>query len=284
MPTDPRARGLALVGVAAFACFLLVYALAVLTEPGQRVDEAALAGGRAVPAAAQDAADRLLRAISITSLLAATAALSALAWLRRRPELLLLPVLVVGASLALTELFKLVLLPRPALTADSILAGNTYPSGHTTVAASIGLAAVLIAPARIRLTVAFSAATVAAAAGVFVVTADWHRPSDPIGSYLITLAVAAACAAYALDHRRSPSVQAAEGPPGGGAHRVEIAAIAAAAGLLAGSILLASLRYGAEVDWNRLHAAYLLAAAAIVVFAGASVSALVRALSGARVG
>jgi hypothetical protein len=278
-PAWASARGLLLLSALAFGLFLLVWLLAVQTEIGQRIDQAALEGGRQAPESAQDAADRLLRLVSIGSLLAATAALSALAWLRRRPGLLLIPAAVIGLSLLATEVFKYVVFERPDLITDPQLRANSYPSGHTTVAVGIGLAAVLVAPPRLRTTVGFAAAGLAAVAGVFVVTADWHRPSDPIGSYLLTLSTAAACMAAlrlwqpAGRTRVHRAVRARDG-----AVRLELAAMLAGASLFVGSLVIASLRYGAEVDWNRFHAAFLLAAAAIVVVAGVVVAALLRAL------
>ncbi len=269
-----------LLAVAALLAFAAVYAIAVQTEIGQRADEAALAGGRSAPDTAGDAADRLLRVVSVGSLIAATAVLSGLAWLRRRPGLLLIPAAVIGISLISTELLKHVLLTRPDMVSDPKLVGNSFPSGHTTVAVSIGLAAVLISPARLRPLVAFAAAALAAVAGVFVVTADWHRPSDPIGSYLITVAVAAACMA-ALRAWRPAAVTRSEAIPAAPrryAQHLEVVAILAGLAVFVGAGVVASLKYGADIDWNRLHAAYLLASGAIVAAAGLTVAALMRAL------
>jgi hypothetical protein len=283
VPADPGVRRLLGVSMVALVGFFVVYALAVGTELGQRADEAALAGGTEAPRAAQEAADRLLRVVSVGSLLAAIIVLSAIAWLRRRPGLLLIPVAVIGASLVATEIFKHVILERPDMGLDRRGFGNSYPSGHTTVAVSIGMAAVLIAGSRWRGAVAFAAAALAAGAGVFVVTAEWHRPSDSIGSYLLTLAVAAACMALlrawrpahiTIEHRLArPGA-----PAGRSAAGLEAAAVLAGIAVFAGAIVLASVRYGAEVDWTSLHAAYLLATAAIVTVAGLCVAALLRAL------
>lgn len=271
---------LALAGLALLA-FFAVYLLAIQTELGQRADEAALAGSSSVPERAQGTADELLRTVSIGSLLAATGVLSVLAWLRRRPGLLLLPAAVIGGSLLATELFKLVILERPPLHESLRLDENSYPSGHTTVAASIAMAALLVAPRRGRAAVALGALALSAAAGVFVVTADWHRPSDPIGSYLLTLAVAAACMAWL--RARDPGSAAGVRPAARPAARargpsLELVALLSGAALFVGSGVIASLRYGSEVDWNRFNLAFLLSAAVIVVVAGLCVAALNRAL------
>lgn len=281
-----------LIGLAviSFALFIALYFLAVTTEIGQRADTAALTGGDDTPKAAQTAADLLLRIVSIGSLAATVVVLSALAWLRRRPGLLLVPAAVIGTSLVATELFKHVILERPDLLADPRLRENSYPSGHTTVAISIGLAALLIAPPSLRQRVAVGAALLSAAAGVFVVTAEWHRPSDPVGSYLLTLSCAAAVSAWLVRRgafepirqtmARPSSTRLGGHPPGTRdiAARVELYALLAGAGLFVGALVIGSLRYGAEVEWNRFHAAFLVTSTVSVVVAGLSVSALLRML------
>lgn len=282
----PEVRRLLLVAAAAFTIFVVVWVLAVGTELGQKADDAALTGGRSAPDTAQSAADELLRFVSVGSLVAATAVLSALAWLRRRPGLLLVPAAVVGLSLIATELFKLVIFERPDLIVDSNHPENSYPSGHTTVAISIGLAAIIVAPERLRGAVGVAAALLAGAGGVFVVTADWHRPSDPIGSFTLTLAVAALVVAVLrmrTQARAGGPAETRQSPDGGErrphAARVEITTLMAGAALFVGSGVIASLRYGSEVDWNRFHAAFLVAAVVIVVAAGLTVGALLRGLA-----
>jgi hypothetical protein len=208
--------------------------------------------------------------------------LGALAWLWRRPWLIVLPAAVVGISLLAAELFKVVILSRPDLFPSS-LEGNSYPSGHTTIATSLGLSVLLIAPERLRGIVAIAAALFAGGVGILVVTADWHRPSDPLGSYALTLAITAAIVA-ALQAWEPGEMAAAriEGraPPSATilARRLEAAAIVTGVLLFAGAVLLAALVYGPDVAWNRPHAAFLGSIAAILVAAGITVSALLRIL------
>lgn len=270
------------IAIVALAVFFSIYGVAVRTEVGQHADEAALAGGRSAPQRAQSGAGSLLRLVSVGSLGAAVIALATLSWLSRRPRLIALPAAVVGLSLAAAELFKLVILSRPDLWAPS-LHGNTYPSGHTAIATSLGLSAVLIAPAGLRGFVAVAAAAFAGGVGILVVTADWHRPSDPLGSYALTLAIVAAIVAVLdrWERRELTSTSAARRAPPSAtilARRLEVAAIAAGILLFAGAVLLAGLRYGPEVAWNRPHAAFLGSIAMILVAAGLTVSALLRIL------
>jgi membrane-associated phospholipid phosphatase len=266
----------------ALVAFFAIYGVAVRTEVGQHADEAALVGGRSAPQRAQSGANRLLRFISVGSLVAAVLALGALAWLWRRPWLIALPIVIVGVSLLATELFKLAIFQRPDLW-PSTLNGNSYPSGHTTIATSLGLSAVLIAPTRWRGWVALGAALLAGGVGILVVTADWHRPSDPLGSYALTLAIAAGIvgalqawgpkelSAGRVDGRAPPSATVL-------ARRLEAAAIATGMLLFVGAVLLAALRYGPEVAWNRPHAAFLGAVVGILIAAGITVAAMLRAL------
>lgn len=278
----PRVRRLVALCAVSLLAFFVVYALAVQTEIGQRADEAALTGGQSAPGQAREAADTMLRVVSLGSLAIATVALTALAVLQRRPAMILLPAAIVGVSLLATEFFKLWLFGRPDLVFAPHLDFNSYPSGHTTVFASIGLAALVVAPRRLRTGAAFLATGLAAGAGVLVVTADWHRPSDAIGSYLITLAVTAGL--LALLYSRRPELQTTElRPPGAAsspaiARRIETVGGLAAVALFVGAILFAAIRYGPDVDWNRFHAAFLIGSAAVVLVAGLTVGSLLRAL------
>jgi membrane-associated phospholipid phosphatase len=275
------AKPLAIAAVALVA-FFAIYGIAVLTEVGQHADEAALAGGQSAPERAESGASRLLRFVSVGSLAAAVIALGALAWLWRRPWLIALPAAIVGISVLATEAFKLVILERPDLW-PSTLEGNSYPSGHTTIATGLGLSAVLIAPTRLRAVVAGLAALFAGGVGILVVTADWHRPSDPLGSYALTLAVAAGIVA-ALERWAPKEARLAQvegpAPPSATvlARRLEAAAIAAGVLLFVGAVLVAALRYGPDVAWNRPHAAFLGSVVAILIAAGITVGAMLRAL------
>jgi membrane-associated phospholipid phosphatase len=267
----------------ALAVFFGLYGVAVRTEVGQHADQAALVGGHSAPQRAQSGASRLLRFISIGSLIAAVLALGALAWLWRRPWLIALPAALVGLSLLATEAFKLEIFHRPDLWPSTLLDANTYPSGHTSIAASLGLSAVLIAPSRWRAWAALAAALFAGGVGILVVTADWHRPSDPIGSYALCLAIAAGLVAGL--QRWAPRQLAggrAEGMAAMSAtvlaRRLEAAALGAGVLLFVGAVLLAALRYGPDVAWNKPHAAFLGAVVAILIAAGITVGAMLRTL------
>jgi len=105
----------------------------------------------------------------------------------RRREVLATIVVVAGANLT-TQLLKTTLeharhkafehgigLPWP----------NSFPSGHTTAAASIAVALLLVAPAAHRFAAAVLGAGITAAVGFSVVILGWHYPSDVLGGLLV---------------------------------------------------------------------------------------------------
>jgi len=279
----PEIRRLLAYGALAFAALLVIYAFAVQTELGQRLDQAAFTGGTAAPLRAQEAAGRLLRTVSVGGLVIGILVLGGVAAARRRPALILVPAAVIGITMISAEILKHLLLDRPELLAAPLFTENTYPSGHTATAISTGLAALLVAPPRLRAPVAVLAFIGAAGFGVFVVTAGWHLPSDALGSYALALTVA--CLVMAVVYKVSPATlsrerAAGEAVPGAlVAGRLELAGLGAGIVFFFGVIVFASLRYGSEIDWTRIDAAYLGAMAVTVFAAALTVSSLLRAIS-----
>ncbi len=118
-----------------------------------------------------------------------------IALLRGRPRGALAAVLVVVGANVITQLLK-VLLAHPrvklAIGADPF-EPNTFPSGHTTAAASIAVAYALVVPASLRDLVLTLGAAFALAVGASVVAIGWHYPSDVLGAYLVV-----ACWGFAI--------------------------------------------------------------------------------------
>jgi membrane-associated phospholipid phosphatase len=77
----------------------------------------------------------------------------------------------------------------------------SWPSGHATAAMALALAALLVAPARLRAFVAAAGLVFAGVIGLCVVALGWHFPSDVAGGYLI--AAAGACAGVSLLETRA---------------------------------------------------------------------------------
>ncbi|MBA2348301.1 MAG: phosphatase PAP2 family protein [Solirubrobacterales bacterium] len=130
-----------------------------------------------------------LRHISIASIAIAIGCLLLIGMLRRRWWLGFIASGVVGCSVVAAEVLK-ELLPRPSLH-ESIegTAHNSFPSGHTAIAVSIVLAAILVSPNRLRSFVALFGALWAGAIAAATVAVGWHRPSDTLGGALLASGV-----------------------------------------------------------------------------------------------
>ena len=149
--------------LAAAACFLafgVVLAGAYAIAPIGRLDAIALHGLMALDGPFSYPNHVLTRSADPLPVMLMLAALFAWGWaLGRRREAIGAVALVAGANL--TGLILKVALAHPRF--HPILAGNqvgaeAYPSGHATSAMSIALAAVLVAPLRLRVAVASGAA------------------------------------------------------------------------------------------------------------------------------
>ena len=174
------------------------------------MDEAAIEG-RARDSGVQHAVSRTLDTVSVTSIFLATVALIVIALLRRRPLLAVgIGVLVLGSNVT-TQLLK-DWLTRPDLLTPPSLQNSiqAFPSGHSTVAMSLALALVLAVPARLRLPVGLVGITYAVLVGAATLTGGWHRPSDVLGAYLVTLGWAAAVCVW-LVAPRGPQPREPEG-------------------------------------------------------------------------
>jgi len=197
-----RPLPLAALTTACVAALVAAYLVFVRTHAGQRVDEAALNGRLASPHARR-AASELLTTISVGSLALALALLVAQALLRQRIAAAVVAVAVVLGALTTTELLKHLVLVRPdLLPAPSTIDHNSFPSGHTTTAFAVGVAAALAAPPRWRRPVAAGAFLYGASIGIATIAAGWHRPSDVAGALLVVIGWAAAVvlAAALVDH------------------------------------------------------------------------------------
>jgi membrane-associated phospholipid phosphatase len=118
--------------------------------------------------------------------------------LGRRREVIAAAVVVAGANLT-TQLLKTTLeharhkafehgveLPWP----------NSFPSGHTTAAASIAVALLLVVPALHRRRAAAVGLLLTSAVGISVVVLGWHYPSDVLGGFLVVSAWGFSAVAY----------------------------------------------------------------------------------------
>jgi len=286
VPVRPlRVLPLAALALACAVALVAVYAVFVHTHAGQRVDEAAL-DGRLASAHARHAASVLLTTISVGSLALALLVLVGQALLRRRVAQAVVAAAVVLGAVILTELLKHELLVRPVLVASPI-DRNSFPSGHTTVAFAVGIAAALAAPPRWRRAVAAAALLYGLAIGIATIAAGWHRPSDVAGAMLVVTGWAAAVvlAAVLVDRRAFGDGREGDGdggrstwarPPDLGGYLL-LAAGALVAGWIATVAIVAGRRAG-TIELTTLNAAFVAACACLAALAAVLLAALLTVL------
>jgi hypothetical protein len=176
--------------------------------------------------------------------------------------------IILGANVS-TELLKLIAAAAPP---------DAWPSGHSTAAMSLVLAAVLAAPARLRPAVAALGAPLAIAVGYSVVATGMHYPADVLGGFLVATAWALATVAALLGAERwrptgvtreGVSIRAALGAPGA----VLLAAIVL-------SLVVLISRPHDVVSYARAHEAFVIGAVGIGVLGLALSSSVLLSVSG----
>lgn len=166
----------------------LTWAFFVGTASGQRLDEAAFSGSRIGRRTLWTAAEPILDIVSVPFLVLVLAIAAAMALARQRWGLLVQVSVLLGGANLTTQVLKKVVLERPDLVDTISLRTNSLPSGHTTVAASVAVALLLIVPRSARPLVAVLGGGYAALTGVSTMVGAWHRPSDVIAACTVVLA------------------------------------------------------------------------------------------------
>jgi membrane-associated phospholipid phosphatase len=194
-------------------------------------------------------------------------AVIAVALLRGRPWLALAAgAIILGANVS-TELLKhLVASPRPGWLfpgGASPLPPASWPSGHSTAAMSLVLAAVLVSPARLRPVVAALGAALAIGVGYSVLAVGMHYPSDVLGGYLVAATWGLGTVAALLGAGRWRFASDRAGP-----ERVSIWAALGAPGavLLAALVLCAALLIShpeVVMSYARAHESFVIGALGI---------------------
>jgi membrane-associated phospholipid phosphatase len=127
------------------------------------------------------------------------------ALVRARARVALAVAVVLLAAPALAEALKPLLAHRHASVGGRTLVGPaSWPSGHATAVTVLVMCAVLVAPRRLRPTLAVLGAVFIALVGLSVLVLALHMPSDVLGGYLLgTLCVALAIAALRVADARA---------------------------------------------------------------------------------
>jgi len=238
----PLAAWLVVLAVGQAAAFVAIWRFFVQTQRGQALDTIALTGNTIGQTRVDGVVSTVLDAMSLVSLVAATGIVVVIALMRRRLLLALVVGLLVGGANLVTQLLKQnIYRPEFGVDPDRAAAGNSFPSGHATAAASLAFALVLVLPPRVRGVGAVLGAGYAALAGVATMSAGWHRPSDAVAALLIVGAWAAAAGlVLALGRPRGTMIEADEGHP-------RIAAALVIGGIVLVGVGLLALRWTDDV-------------------------------------
>ncbi|MHA7985106.1 phosphatase PAP2 family protein [Rathayibacter sp. CAU 1779] len=167
--------------------FVAVYLFFVRTYTGQIVDERAFNGAADQHSGIAAISEAFLTfepylAFGLGAVLTVGIALAG-----RRFRHLVVAVLVVGVAVALAELSKYLFLSRPETGATNVF-DNSFPSGHTTVAAAAAFAVFVVTAPRWRPLAAVLGGGFAVLTGVLALISQWHRPSDVVAAYFLVAA------------------------------------------------------------------------------------------------
>ena len=196
-------------GVAAcLALTMLISHVALSTAPGQVLDTI-LMEGMMRSASQFEGFSTLITGIVSVPVMGVVGAIVALVAAARRRLTLAGRALgaVVGANIT-TQILKDYILTRPNLGVTTG-AGNSLPSGHTTVAVTLSLALIVVAPQWFRSPAAWIGWAWTSLMGVSVMMEGWHRPSDVITAALIAGAWALALSPIERRPRHGASIQRA---------------------------------------------------------------------------
>jgi membrane-associated phospholipid phosphatase len=187
---------------ASIACALAIAPLAAIAYsvgPVQRFELRVLFHFESDTGALHRLASILVNLGDLASLLILLAAVCAIGLrLGRRREVVAAVIVVAGANVT-TQLLKLALEHARTKAIEhgvELPWASSFPSGHTTAAASIAAALLLVVPAAYRLRALAVGTLLTAAVGLSTVILRWHYPSDVLGGLLVVGAWSFAALAY----------------------------------------------------------------------------------------
>ncbi|GAA4267093.1 hypothetical protein GCM10022256_27050 [Frondihabitans peucedani] len=158
-----------------------VYSVAVLTKPGQQIEDSIL---RSVDGGTLLKSGRALDAISIPAVLVVVGVVVLIAIVRRRPGAALQSATLIIGAIATTQVIKAIA-PRPELT--TLTLSNSFPSGHATIAVAVVLALATAFGRRLRPVIMIIGTAFAALVAEQTVAYGWHRVSDVCGACAVVM-------------------------------------------------------------------------------------------------
>ncbi|SDQ08005.1 phosphatase PAP2 family protein [Microbacterium sp. cf332] len=204
-------RYLQLAGVQVTAIAVTI-AVCVFTTSGQDADQTAMV------AAANSTNPMLLAAqhisanyILIVAAVIMLASLAAALVRRRFAEAAAAGVVFIGSSIV-TQILKHEVIARPELADGWGAYGNSLPSGHATIAIAAACAALFAAPPRMKFVLAPALVVWASVAGMGVIAAGWHRPSDVVTASLVVGFWSSVAALFVTAVRRGGSARGSRLP------------------------------------------------------------------------
>lgn len=179
----------ALLLIVAAAVCAGTYYLMVRGERGQTVEDYALAGADQIGSNAELRASDFLSQTTL-GWLVATLIVAAIALIRGRPLLALAGATIVIGGQIVAQPLKAGLTRPDLLGATGAPDHNSFPSGHSAIAASIVCALLVVVPFRLRGIVGVAGVAGATAISAYTVVAKWHRLSDTVGANAVAVGVA----------------------------------------------------------------------------------------------
>ncbi|WP_240607313.1 phosphatase PAP2 family protein [Cryobacterium aureum] len=163
--------------------FIGLYLFFVRSHAGQEADQLAYDGAEFGRHSITPFTGRVLDSVPDLAVAFGVVLTAVIALVRRNWRTLIVALVAATAATASAQLLKYGILARPDLAVEGY-AGNSFPSGHTTVAAASALVVFLVASPRMRPMVAGWGTAFAVLAGVATLANQWHRPSDVIAALL----------------------------------------------------------------------------------------------------
>jgi membrane-associated phospholipid phosphatase len=188
-PDDPRqlrragaARALAVTSVAA-VLVAVMYVMFVRTAAGQRFEVLLGAASKQV-GPTRRGVSHVVSDGTVGWIVVSVLACLGIAIVRHRWKAAAAAVAVVASANLTTQVLKHVVLTRPD---HGYGTDNSFPSGHTTVTASLVFAALLVVPVSARWVVQLVGSVGVGVFGAGTVIAGWHYPTDVLAGFAVTL-------------------------------------------------------------------------------------------------